>query len=137
MDAYLESLVRKDEEPVYTPEEVVPASEDFEPLPDEPEEAVVETVPEEVGEPQQEESEPVEEPTQEEKPESKPEEVAQVKEGEVISVNNIRVYKTPDTNQVARNITGNVTYLGKVGNFAIINYMRSGFGLVKGFTPDL
>ena len=59
-----------------------------------------------------------------------------LKEGDVVKVSCIRIYKTPDIKQIAKNYAGNVTFLGKIGDFNIVSYMRHGFGLVKGYTLD-
>ena len=58
-------------------------------------------------------------------------------EGETIAVKHIRIYKSPDTNQVAKMYSGNVIYLGRIEEFSVINCMKHGFGLVKGYTLDL
>lgn len=59
------------------------------------------------------------------------------KPGETYYVTNIRIYKTPDVTQIARNYTGNVVYKGRIEDVYIIEYMRHGFGLVRGYTLDL
>ena len=59
-----------------------------------------------------------------------------LKEGDVVKVSCITIYKTPDIKQIAKNYAGNVTFLGKIGDFSIVSYMRHGFGLVKGYTLD-
>lgn len=59
------------------------------------------------------------------------------KVGELINVVGIRVFNTPSLGQPFKIISGNVTYDGKVEGFTIIEYMKSGFGMVKGYTPDL
>ena len=56
--------------------------------------------------------------------------------GQIVLVTNIRVYKTPDVKQMAKIVSGNVTYLGTIGDFNIVSYMRHGFGIVKGYTLD-
>ena len=49
-------------------------------------------------------------------------------------VDHIRVFKSPDVNQISRMVSGNVTFLGKIGDFNIIGYMKHGFGIVRGYT---
>ena len=71
-----------------------------------------------------------------EQPVAKSEEGSDLKPGDVIAVKYIRIYKTPDVKQIAKNYAGNVTFLGKIGDFNIISYMRHGFGTVKGYTLD-
>lgn len=50
---------------------------------------------------------------------------------------NIRVYNSPSVKQVSRLISGRVIILGKIDNFTIVQYMKHGFGLVKGYTLDI
>ena len=56
-------------------------------------------------------------------------------EPKLISVSNIRVYSTPDTRGIARTVSGNIEILGYIEDFAIITYIRPGFGPVRGYTP--
>ena len=124
MDSYLESLVQVTE---------------FEAKEEVADEVVVEEEPvvesPEVAEPIEEKKE--EELVEEEEPVLSVPDPSNYKEGDIIKVENIKVFKTPDKRQISRNVTGNVTYLGKIGEYTIINYMRHGFGLVKGYTPDI
>ncbi len=55
---------------------------------------------------------------------------------EIIPVENIKIYSVPSTNGMARTFTGNIKYLGEVDRFKVIEYVRAGFGLVKGYTVD-
>jgi len=50
---------------------------------------------------------------------------------------NIRVYNSPDTRQLSRIISGHIVVLGQIEDFKIIEYMKHGFGLVKGYTRDI
>lgn len=59
------------------------------------------------------------------------------KDGDVITVANIRIYNTPDTNQPSRSVSGNIIYHNELNGWAVVDYMRPGFGLVKGFTQDI
>lgn len=61
------------------------------------------------------------------------------KENDIINVAGLRVYPTPSINQLARTVAGNVVYLGQIGEFAIIEYMKHGYGVVRGYalTKDL
>lgn len=124
MDAYLESLVKKGN------------NADVEPSPEVSDDSVDNIV--EVVEDIAEDSVEVEVVLDKsDEPADAEIEVVDYKPGEVIYVKSIKVYKIPDTRQIARSITGNITFLGRVDTFAIINYMRHGFGLVKGYTTDL
>ena len=163
MDSYLESLTRKSEEAIdaaveetveaeeaaeveETVEEIddsnaaeetedltveEPAEEDKE---DEAEEQVDEEAPEEAEDAAK--AEPVDEPDDKPALQAASSEVTH-QAGELINVVGIRVFNTPSFNQPFRIISGNVTYDGKVDGFIRIEYMKSGFGMVKGYTPDL
>ena len=52
-------------------------------------------------------------------------------------VKDARVFKSPDLKQISQLISGRVIYLGQVGDFAIVKYMRHGFGLVQGYIRDI
>ena len=133
MDAYLESLVKKEEaaEEAATEEAIEEVGTEAE----DAVEVVTAEVPEETVQEESDNAESESELTAEESTaELEEEAVAGPKEGDVIHVELIKVYKTPDVNQIAQNVTGNVTYLGKVGDFNIVSYMRHGFGIVKGYT---
>ena len=54
-----------------------------------------------------------------------------------VPVTDIRVYNTPYPNGPFRIFSGNVIIHSKVENMTLIEFMKPGFGLVKGFTPDL
>ena len=54
-----------------------------------------------------------------------------------VSVIDIRVYNTPYPNGPFRIFSGNVIIHSRVENMTLIEFMKPGFGLVKGFTPDL
>lgn len=149
MDAYLESLVKKDEV-VETVETVEKVAEVAEPIEEAAEAAVAEPVAEqetvgeqetveeaivretscENGDPAVVVTEPVVEKSKTEKA------TTDHKEGDLITVEHIKVYKSPDINQIAKTISGNIKYAGKIGDFNIIWYMKHGFGLVKGYTLD-
>ena len=163
MDNYLDTLIRKGEQPL---EEAV-TSEIQEDVATEPEVIVPDTAVEDEETPEQEVSEsiqseeaendkePVEEPASETQPtKDKPkvsivaeDSVAAVAKGSVkltdtdentvIPVKDIKIYNIPDKNSVFRLFTGNVTYLGKVSDMCQIRYMKYGFGLVIGYTDML
>ena len=59
---------------------------------------------------------------------------AELKEGTVITVTDLKVFNFPDTASAYKLISGNVIYVKKVGEFSLINYMKYGFGLVSGYT---
>ncbi len=147
MNEYLESLVLKGEEPVEKPAEKVAAES-------------VEEVVEEVAQPE-EEADPVEEAPTEEPKEEAPavvEEAKEEKKAEVkisankevakhddvpataddpVAVVDIRIFNTPDPKGYFKIFSGNVIVKGEVDTMKSIEYMKPGFGLVKGFTPDL
>lgn len=136
MDTYLESLVPKGT--VAEPEEVVEAAtETIEPV----EEATTQEVVEEVKE-----EAPVEEVKEEIVSEPAVEEpVLQAadipsterKDGDIINLlSPIKVYKVPASNQIPRMISGSIIYKGRVNEYTMIQYMRSGFGLVTAYTLD-
>lgn len=54
-----------------------------------------------------------------------------------VPVIDIRVYNTPYPNGPFRIFSGNVIIHSRVENMTLIEFMKPGFGLVKGFTPDL
>ena len=60
-----------------------------------------------------------------------------LEEGKGYTVDLVRVYNTPDTHQVSKTISGKIVFLGKIGTFSIISYMKHGFGLVKGNVNNL
>jgi len=137
MDSYLESLVKKDE---FVPEkeeiEIEIGNEEAAELISEPESAtqLEPIVDQEIGENGDpsvvasavEAAEVAEEP-----------DVKNHEEGQTYFVRNIRIYKTPDINQIARNYTGNIIYKGQLEDVAIVEYVRPGFGAVLGYTLDL
>lgn len=138
MDEYLSSLVKKEaiaEEPVVeTVEEVV--EEVTETVATE----VVEEAKEEVAEEHKFEEDAIKEVKEDKKeyvtPEIK-EEASQFIEGEEYDVKSVRVYRTPDTRQTSFTYSGRIIYLGKIGTFSIIKYMKHGFGLVQGYVNNM
>lgn len=143
MDSYLESLVKRDEyvevetsvetvdeSNVIEVEEALPEAE-LEVVPVDTEEPLVDEDAEEVV---AQEEEKASEPTPEDNKQPVISESEEHVDGDKIKVENIRIYKTPDSKQVARNFTGNVVYRGKISEFTIIDYMRHGFGVVRGYT---
>lgn len=165
MDAYLESLVRKDESAVSEEvaeevlDEVVDATEpvvepevaaDTEPKVVDKLEEGEESNDDEIdlGEAQEPTSTVEPEPIPTAEPEVKPAAAKKadakveptptpasaLNVGDIVTVKLIKVYKTPSVNQIAKNVTGNVTYLGRIGDFNIVSYMKHGYGLVKGYT---
>lgn len=157
MDDYLKSLKLKEEsaDPEPSVTDVVDSVEDNEPVVEEKEklpedvndtaeEAPAEEVPE-PSEPAEEQTEEVSEPAEEKADEdvSKPvpaeEQQADNKAeiGKTVYVKNIRVTRTPDPKQPSWTVTGNVEILGKIEDMTIINFMKYGLGLVKGYTRDI
>ena len=162
MDNYLESLVVKGEKT----EEVAPQEEvkeedvvaEIEEAVAEPAEEAVEEPVEEVAEPAEETApaEVVEEPVVEAEPEEKKvatvtitaedtnnglvhknADVATVAPEEPTAVVDIRIFNTPDPKGPFKIFSGNVIVKQRIDTMTQIEYMKPGFGLVKGFTPDL
>lgn len=140
MDSYLESLVRKEAGAVPAEEEAVaePVAEE---ITAEPEEVVTEGAQEEVVD-----EDPAEKAVPEPEEEAAAIDPAVTEEanaeatvntaytiGQTIPVTNVKVFNTPDTGQPAKLITGNIIYRGEIAGFAIIDYMRHGFGLARGY----
>lgn len=126
MDEYLSSLVKKEaiaEEPVVeTAEEVVTE--------------VAEETKEEVAKENKFEEEVKEDKKEYMTPNIK-EEASQFTEGAEYDVKSVRVYRTPDTRQTSFTYSGRIIYLGKIGTFSIIKYMKHGFGLVQGYVNNM
>lgn len=55
----------------------------------------------------------------------------------MILAKDIKVFHTPDPKGPFKIFTGNVIPQGQVSTMTQIKYMKPGFGLVKGFTPDI
>lgn len=135
MDDYLKSLVKikKEEEPTESVAEV--ADEVTEPAAEVAEESA------EVAEPAAEqpiEAEVVVEPKKEEpKPKKESSKANDLVVDQVYVAQTIRIYRTPSIQQISFAYSGNVIYKGAIGEFDIIQYMKSGFGLVQGYVKDL
>lgn len=124
MDKYLESLVKKGEIKTNQVEEVQ-------------EEEVVREI-EEVLNPEPESA--VEEVSQSEPEVKEPEvdkKVSATPKPETTSVINIRIFNVPDIRSPFKMYTGNVIVTGKVSDMTSLDYVKPGFGIVTGFTPDL
>lgn len=142
MDDYLKSLVKikKEEEPTepaveVTDEVIEPAAEVAEesaevaePAAEQPIEAEV------VVEPKKEEPKPKKE---EPKPKKESSKANDLVVDQVYVAQTIRIYRTPSIQQISFAYSGNVIYKGTIGEFDIIQYMKSGFGLVQGYVKDL
>lgn len=124
LDSYLESLIKKDDEPVVDEvakeevvKEVVPSvsDQDIEPI-------------------SESEPEPVVEVKKEEPKKSASNELAK---GTALPVKNIRIYNRPDSKSLFKVFSGNIIMKNKVDDMIEIEYVKPGYGLVKGFTPDL
>lgn len=141
MDEYLASLVRKEDNAVPVAEEVQ-VEEIAEPVVEEvADTSVVEPDLESVVEEVKKEK-PAEEKKSkktEKKVKEEPKKVSAIvlEEGSEYDVYPVRVYKTPDTHQVSQLISGKVIYEGKAETFSVIEYMKHGFGLVKGYVQNL
>ena len=155
MDPYLESLVKKEEKEAVTEEAVEEVLEEItqQPQAEVEEIEVTEEVVEDVAEPevaeaveenieveavgQVSEPEVAEEPEViEEAMEADPEkvEVAFQKEGSTSFVKNLKIFNAPDAKGVFRIYTGNIILGAKISEeFTSIDYMKPGFGLVKGY----
>ena len=57
-------------------------------------------------------------------------------ENRIVNVNKLRIYSIPSTKVPARSFTGNVVVVGHIDKFAVLEYIRSGFGKVKGYAID-
>ena len=61
-------------------------------------------------------------------------EIAFQEEGQTIFVRNMKIFNAPDAKGVFRIYTGNIVLGNKVSEeFTAIDYMKPGFGLVKGY----
>lgn len=58
-------------------------------------------------------------------------------QAEFTSVTDIKIFNSPDPKGPFKIFTGNVIIDCEVSEMKQIQYMKPGFGLVKGFTPDL
>ena len=146
MDSYLESLVKKSEEiedieeapaeEVEDAVEVADTSDDIveendaveEEVTEEPEEKVEETKEVKKAEPVVEKGAPV----------VKNSPVTKLEDGATISVSEVRIFNIPDSKQPSKIVTGNVISRNEVTGangeaFILVDYMRPGFGLVKGY----
>ena len=130
MDKYLESLVLKGEseeivEPVNEEEVVNEIAEALEAPAEEPVEEVQ-------SEPESIEPEPA--PVKEEKKTAKKLDNAVT---ESTYVTQIKIFNTPDPKGPFKIFTGNVIVKGEVGGMTELDYVKPGFGIVRGFTSDL
>lgn len=149
MDNYLESLVKKGEAAALVEEELV----EGEPVTDEP---IAEVTPEEPvkEEPKVEAELAAEEPVEaaaqdlakkeaesvKEMPEVEPIKKAEPAIGyekdRMISVKNIKMFNSADPKGVFKIFTGNIIYKDKVNGMYLVEYMKPGLGLVRGFVTD-
>lgn len=53
------------------------------------------------------------------------------------TVKDIKIFNTPDRKGPFKIFSGNVVIKDKVDTMTLIEYVKPGFGLVKGFTPNL
>lgn len=145
MDNYLESLVKKgeavqpvEEEPVK--EEAVTAEvAPEEPVKEEPKvesklsaEEKVEAAAEELA---KEEAESVKEAPEVE-PIKKAEPAINYEKDQMISVENIKMFNSADPKGVFKIFTGNIIYKDKINGMYLVEYVKPGLGLVKGFVTD-
>ena len=56
---------------------------------------------------------------------------------EPVYVVDIRMFNTPDPKGPFKIFTGNVIVKDKVDTMTELEYVKPGFGIVKGYTPDL
>lgn len=57
-------------------------------------------------------------------------------ENKIVNVTKLRIYSIPSTKVPARSFTGNVVVIGHIDKFVILEYVRAGFGKVKGYAID-
>jgi len=57
-------------------------------------------------------------------------------ENRIVNVSKLRIYSIPSTKVPARSFTGNVVVTGHIDKFAILEYVRAGFGKVKGYAIE-
>lgn len=55
----------------------------------------------------------------------------------VYFVKDVKTYRSPDVRQIAKIVTGNIIYKGKIEEFHIIEYMKHGFGTVRAYALNL
>lgn len=53
--------------------------------------------------------------------------------GDIIKVENEKIYSTPDVKSQYRLITGNIEYIGVFNDFDVVVYVKPGFGAIKGY----
>lgn len=56
--------------------------------------------------------------------------------GKTVSVKDIKVFNIPDDKSIFKLFTGNVIIKDEISGFSQIEYMKPGFGLVKGYTKE-
>lgn len=61
----------------------------------------------------------------------------EIVENAIVNVYKLAIYPHPSTANPARLFTGNVEVVGHIDQFTIVKYVKSGFGLVKGYTLGL
>lgn len=138
MDAYLESLVKKGEEATnQAEEELVEAAEqvnDTAEISAEPTEDV------NLGENGDPSVVTVEEVKEEPAPAVSVESQPAATDHEVDKtyfVENVRIYNIPDRTSPSVLFTGNIIYKGQVEEWIIVEHIKQGHGLVKGYTLSL
>lgn len=149
MDNYLESLVKKGEavQPVEEePVEEEPVKEEAvtaevapeEPVKEGPEvesklsaEEKVEAAAEELA---KEEAESVKEAPEVEP--IKAESAINYEKDQMISVENIKMFNSADPKGVFKIFTGNIIYKDEINGMYLVEYVKPGLGLVKGFVTD-
>lgn len=55
----------------------------------------------------------------------------------LVQVRKIVVYPIPKETPTPRFVSGNVNIIGQVSGFTVIEYMKPGFGIVKGYTKSI
>lgn len=127
-DGELTSDTVEDAEPDESPSEVD----------DQPSEEVKETTeePEEAKEPEIQEI-IKEQEKREEKPVPKSAVNAANRIGATLGVKDIKVFNVPDEKSIFKVFSGNVVVKDNIAGFSQIEYVKPGFGLVKGYTKEI
>lgn len=138
MDEYLESLVLKtDEEPAVDEviEEPVEVAEETN-VAEEPVEDVAANDGENEVVAEDDKEDTKEEPEQAIAPESQPA-ATSYEIDQTYSVSEIKIFNVPDISQPSIIFTGNVVYKGKLDQFSVVDFVRNGYGLVRGYAIGL
>lgn len=53
------------------------------------------------------------------------------------NVSNLLIHKSPSGSSVAYKISGNIRIVDEIAGYKVVEYMKHGFGIVKGYTTSL